>query len=69
MRMADLHVVGHELTEWCHGRLLCEMSRAIGRRSNVAQSRPPEDEDVSAGRFGPNVLDPAMACRSSTQLG
>jgi hypothetical protein len=21
--IADLHVVGHALPEWCHGRLLC----------------------------------------------
>jgi len=28
--IADLHVLGHALAEWCHGRLLCEMKRATG---------------------------------------
>jgi len=44
--IAELHVLGHALTKWRHGRLLCEIKRATGRRSMVSQPKPSEDKEV-----------------------
>jgi len=67
--IADLHVFGHALAEWGHGRLLCETKRATGRRSIVAQSRPSEDGEVNRCRARPNALDPPMTFQPNGQTG
>ena len=56
--IADLHVFGHTLAEWGHGRRLCEMKRAAGRRSMLPQSRPSEEGKANKRRARPNALNP-----------